>query len=296
MMSLIGKTNKTIAQEFIRYQKYMRRSIRTLDCYRSDLNIFSAYLDGRKLSILSIDQPVIDKYVKASLGKGNKIRSVMRHLASMRSMYTWLIKEKCILHNPTTGYLLPKAPKRFPIAFTECEIKQLFINLEKNSSYEGIRNLAIVELLYSGPRSGNVRDLQVKELNMEDRYIKIIAKGNEEQIYPFPNKAHKSLELWLKIRKGNGMSKGRVFTTRRGMALSDSEFLNTIKNVCHKIKPGATPRNFRATIATHLASAGADGMDINHILHHKSMDTTLIYIEMSARQTANVIDRLSIRS
>lgn len=279
-----------LINDYFRHLGYLKRSPLTLKVYKVDINNFTDYLISKNLNLTMLKKGDSVFYVKFMSQRNLHPNTIHRAVSSLRGLYRYLVDQNAVKSNPFNGLLLPKAPQRLPKTVTRSQMMDVFSVLEQDNSYEGVRNLALIELLYCGSRSGPVRDLKFKNLDMEKRAIKVIGKGDVEQVYPFTVKAATAIEKWTKIRVTSPLSKGHVFTDKRGKALHPTKFIKIIHDIFEPVQAGVSPHWLRHSFATHMLDAGVDITQVSKLLHHKNLDTTMIYIDIGEDKLKNVID------
>lgn len=218
---------------------------------------------------------------------GISARSQARIISGIRNFFEFLVLEDEIKDDPTELLELPKIGKKLPEVLDKEEIDAL-INAVDVSKYEGHRNRAILETLYScGLRVSELVNLKITNLYFTEGFIRVIGKGNKERLVPVSDTVEKEISFYLhamrnhmEIKAGN---EDILFLNRRGSKLTRVMIFTIIQNLAQKIKlqKSISPHTFRHSFATHLVEGGANLRAIQEMLGHESITTTEIYTHLS---------------
>ena len=171
---------------------------------------------------------------------------------------------------------------QLPEVLTIEEIDQLIGAIDR-SQYEGQRNCAILETLYScGLRVSELCNLKLSDLYFDEGFIRVEGKGSKQRLVPISERAVKEINLWLIDRKRWRYRPGfedYVFLARWGNAISRIMVFRIIKNLAEAtgLQKNISPHTFRHSFATHLLEGGANLRAIQAMLGHESIATTEIY-------------------
>ena len=288
-------------ESFIHYLKFQKNcSSHTLKSYSRDLLEFSNYLSGghknERVDPALIDHISIRDFLTHLHQKGNSKRSIARKLAAVRSFFKFLFKEGRISSNPARLVRTPRLSQKQPRFLSVSEVEQI-LKLPDTITDLGTRDRAMLELLYgSGLRVSELVQMNVEDIFLCDRLIKVYGKGKKERLIPFGRKAEHALRNYLPRR---GALLRRRKTTREPNAL----FLNVRgsrlsarsvqRNLNGYIRKAATlmnvhPHLFRHSFATHLLNNGADLRCIQELLGHESLSTTQQYTHVSIERLLEV--------
>jgi integrase/recombinase XerD len=221
--------------------------------------------------------------------KGMAIRTMSRKIATLKAFYSWLVDEELIDKSPMRKIKTPKEPKNLPEIINRKQFETL--RYTKKSP----RNRAIFELLASsGMRVGELVSLNIKNLDMENRKIKIIGKGSKERIVYFSHIAKFCLIEYLNTRKDNNPA---LFLNKYGNRLGIRSIEMQIK--AEAIKAGidvkVTPHKYRHYFSGTLYTNDCPLEVISELLGHSSMNTTLkIYAHINDAKIASMYDKYSI--
>ena len=273
-----------------RYVQYLRleRSYtpNTLDAYLKDLQKLLNYYSDEGIDFRQVTLKQLDGFAKALQELGVGPRSVARILSGVRSFYRFLTIEKEVETDPTELLESPKLGKHLPevLSLPEIDAIEAAIDLSKP---EGVRDLAIVELLFScGLRISELCSLKLSELYLEEGYIRVHGKGRKERLVPIGDSAIDRLRQWFVVRQGCKVKPGEedfVFVSlRRGKRLSRISLFVYIKEYAAKagIRKNISPHTFRHSFATQLLEGGANLRAIQAMLGHEDIGTTEIYMHV----------------
>ncbi|MBQ5936938.1 MAG: tyrosine recombinase XerD [Bacteroidaceae bacterium] len=273
-----------------RYFQYLRLersyTANTLDAYLKDLQKLLNYYTDEGIDFRKVTLEQLDKFAKTLQELGVGPRSVARILSGVRSFYRFLTIEKEIETDPTELLESPKIGKHLPevLSLPEIDAIEAAIDLSKP---EGIRDLAIIEVLFScGLRISELVNLKLSELYLEEGYIRVHGKGRKERLVPIGENAIQKLRQWFVVRQGIAVKPGEddyVFISlRRGKHLSRISLFVYIKEYAEKagIKKNISPHTFRHSFATQLLEGGANLRAIQAMLGHEDIGTTEIYMHI----------------
>ncbi|MFB3905496.1 MAG: tyrosine recombinase XerC [Acidobacteriota bacterium] len=284
-------------QSFLDHLQYEKNySPHTLKNYARDLDEFIGYLtSGRPddpVPLEQIDHISIRDFLSHLSRRGNRKTSISRKLVALRSFFRFLYREGHVPNNPARLVATPRLPENTPRFLSVKEIETI-LSLPEAGTERGSRDLAILELLYgSGLRVGELVTLDLADLSLSERLVKVRGKGKKERLVPFGNKAALALRNYLQVR---GKLLARLKTSREPQAL----FLNlrggrltarsVERNLDGYIRQSSLlldvhPHIFRHSFATHLLGNGADLRCIQELLGHASLSTTQRYTHVSVEE------------
>lgn len=287
---------------FIRYLGVERALSRhTIWAYSSDLARFSSFLVERGITDLSaVEENHIASFIEVGCPR-TSARSRARFMSSIRSFFTFLVREGDIPKNPMELLETPKFTKRLPEYLTYREVQQLLAAPTETTPW-GIRDRAMLEALYAcGLRVSELLGLVRDRLNLDAGFLIVTGKGNKERVVPLGAEAVFWLNRYLtrarpRLDKGKGTN--LVFLNRNGTALSRQYFWRTIKTyaLALNIQKDIGPHTFRHSFATHLLSGGADLRSVQMMLGHADIATTEIYTHVDRTRLKQVHKKYHPRS
>lgn len=291
--------------DFLQHLEYERNlSPHTLRNYASDIEQFRAYLLGIEkrddIDAADIDRLTIREWM-ASLHGDHKKTSIARKLASLRTFFQFLIREGKLETNPAKMVATPRIERKLPNHLT-VEDAVRFIETPDINSDLGRRDRAILEFLYAtGIRVGELVGINLADVDMRERVVRVTGKRNKQRMVPFGEPALQALLLYLKKTRGTFLNEcpvaerdgNALFLHRRGGRLttrSVGRLVDKYIKRCADIH-SISPHSLRHTFATHLLDSGADLRDIQELLGHKLLTTTQIYTQVSMEKMIEVYDK-----
>ena len=288
----------TQLEKFIYYKEViLGKSYNTIKSYKKDILQFIEYIDKNEgikdfdeveiitfrsfIAYLNSDSNENDEKSSSSVGK----RSINRKISALRTFFKYL-NEQEIVKNNKVGYIsMPKFEKGLPTVLNKDDIDKIraVINTDKIT---GVRDRLIVELLYSsGIRASELIDMSEHMINMSEREIRVIGKGNKERITFFSQNAEKWLKHYIDLKKRDykNYDSSVIFVNSRGEKLNSRSLRRLITDYAKKadINKEVTPHVFRHSFATTLLNKGVDIRYLQELLGHSSISTTQIYTHVS---------------
>lgn len=268
--------------KFIEYLKYQRRySLYTCNCYYEDLLFFKDYLSSENILYNDLEYSDIRIFFKYLSEKEYSKNTISRKLSSIRSFYKYLSRNNYITSNP---FIVPtgiKKDKLIPKFLYYNELEDLF-NVCDVSTLLGLRDRLLFEMLYAtGMRVSEIENVKIKDIDIDNMYIKVLGKGSKERYVYFGEYVLDYLELYLNKRDDNCpylfINKNKTRLTSRGMRLIINK---CVEKASLKIK--ISPHSIRHTFATHLINEGCDLLSIKELLGHSSLKTTEVYTHITS--------------
>lgn len=278
-------------QRFLRHiESEKRYSIHTVNAYKRDLEQFFDYVkkDYEIENPLSINSEIIRSYIINMKEAGLENRSINRKISSLRTFYSYCLREKEIRISPLSEIKSLKQPKELAKFIPEYDM--LNISYEESDDFTIRRDELIIELLYqTGIRQTELRCINDNDIDKNKHTIKVLGKRNKERVIPIENDLIKLIDRYIKLRDEQFPERKnvRLIVNNKGEETSP-KFIYTI---VHKILMEVTtieqksPHVLRHTFATHLLNRGADIRAIQKMLGHNSLSSTQVY-------THNTIDKL----
>lgn len=273
-----------------RYIQFLRLehsySINTLDAYCKDLEKLLRYYSTEGIDFRNVTLEQLDQFAGSLLEEGIQPRSLARVLSGVRSFYRFLVLEGELKNDPTELLESPRIGRHLPEVLSIEEIDAIIGAIDM-SRLEGVRDRAIIEMLYScGLRVSELCQLKISDLFLEEGYIRVRGKGSKERLVPIAQKTVSLLRGWLVERmqiKVKPNQEDFVFVSfTRGQHLSRISVFVKIKEYAQKagISKSISPHTFRHSFATHLLQGGANLRAIQTMLGHEDISTTEIYMHI----------------
>lgn len=270
-----------------------RLSPHTESNYRRDLDALIAYCECEGITgWKKLDNFHIRTFAAREHRDGLGPRSVQRRLSALRGFFNYLIRERVIEANPAADIRAPKASKRLPKTLDVDQVASL-LNRRADSTLAR-RDLAMMELLYSsGLRLAELAGLDVTDLDLADRTVRVTGKGSKTRILPVGKQAVAALRAWLADRAAfvRGGS-AALFVGRDGRRLGARAIQRRIGNWAQATGIGVPvhPHLFRHSFATHLLESSRDLRGVQELLGHADISTTQVYTHLDFQHLARIYD------
>jgi integrase/recombinase XerC len=270
-----------------------RLSPHTETNYRRDLEALRAYCEREGIAAWKkLDSFHIRTFAAREHRDGLGPRSVQRRLSALRGFFNYLIRERAMDANPAADIRAPKAPKRLPKTL---DVDQVASLLERRAPDPlSRRDLAIMELLYSsGLRLAELAGLDVTDLDLADRTVRVTGKGSKTRILPVGKQAVAALKQWLADRAG--LVKGgdaALFVGANGRRLGARAIQRRIGRWAagSDLNVPVHPHLFRHSFATHLLESSRDLRGVQELLGHADISTTQVYTHLDFQHLARIYD------
>lgn len=289
--------------DFLRHLEIERRlSPHTLANYRRDLQDAQAHLDTHGIETWrAVDAHVLRGFVAARHRAGLNGRSIQRRLSALRAFYRYLVREGVVGANPATGIRPPKSPRRLPKTLDVDQVSRLLsVPADEAEPELAQRDHALMELLYSsGLRLAELVRLDLHDLDLADRSVRVTGKGNKTRIVPVGEPARAALGAWLQ-RRGEFAARDEqaLFVGRRGRRLSARAVQQRLRR--WGIKQGLDrplhPHMLRHSCASHVLESSGDLRAVQELLGHADISTTQIYTHLDFQHLAKVYDQAHPRA
>jgi len=280
----------------------------TCRAYRHDLKEFFTFIENspdikKKLKnssnefcLKNVNIDMIRSYL-VFLHDNNKKITIARKISSIRSFFRYMVKHGIIDDSPADLILTPKKKKKIPEYLTVDDMFRLLDSIKTDNLLD-LRNRAIFEIMYStGIRVSEVADINIFDVDFENRVLHIHGKGNKERIVPFGHKTLDILKTYRKKLHGNisfGNDKHAPFflnkSNKRLSTRSIARILDKISRQCGLLQK-ISPHIIRHSFATHMVDAGADIRVVQELLGHQSLSTTQKYTHVSIDKLVRTYDK-----
>jgi integrase/recombinase XerC len=219
--------------------------------------------------------------------------SIARKLSAIRSFYRYLLRERIMSTSPLATTSSPKLDKRLPSFLTIEEVKQL-LEAPDLSTPQGQRDRALMELLYaSGLRVSELVNLNLEQVNLDSREIRVWGKGSKERMVLMGKPAAQALQTYLSQGRPELIGNKRtsaLFLNRYGERVTQRRVQRILEKYASLagIDKRIHPHMLRHTFATHLLDGGADLRVVQELLGHANLSSTQIYTHVTRSQAKKV--------
>ncbi len=268
------------------------------EAYLRDVRKFALYLFpvvGEDFPIDQVTEDHILDFFNVLHGLGIEASSQARCLSGLRSFFQFIGTENALISDPTTHMKSPQKGRHLPDTLSYDEI-ELILQANDLSTNEGVRNRAMIELLYgSGLRVSELVGLKLTDIYADLGLLKVRGKGDKERLVPIGREAFHYLNLYREqVRPSISLKKEShnvLFLNRRGTMLSRVMVFLICKDLAAKagIQKSISPHTFRHSFATHLIEGGADLRAVQELLGHESILTTEIYTHLDRAYLSQMV-------
>lgn len=287
----------SIADWLARFRRHLaterRLSPHTDSNYARDLAALARYCETERIDDLTrLDGQHVRLFAARSHAAGLAPRSVQRRLSAVRSFCTFLVREGAITANPALDIRAPKAGKRLPGTLDVDQITQLLTI--KAEGPLALRDRALMELAYSsGLRLAELVGLDVTDLDLGDRTVRVHGKGSKTRILPVGKPALAALRGWLHERASLADADEKaVFIGRGGRRIGARAVQLRVAFWARRQGLGVHvhPHLFRHSFATHLLESSRDLRGVQELLGHADISTTQVYTHLDFQHLARIYD------
>jgi integrase/recombinase XerC len=285
-----GQNIESLLDKYIHYLQVERNlSSFTVRNYTTDILRFLDFLKEEDRLLADVDHSIIRSYLGRLLDEGIVRASIARKMSALRSLFHYLNQQGLIATEPLAKISGPKREKRLPTFLTTEEMRSL-LNFPSISTPQGLRDVAILELLYAaGLRVSEIASLDIGSVDIERRQIRVWGKGSKERMVLMGKPAAAALEQYLNNGRTKmlGQSKtNALFINRYGERIAERRIQYLIKKYAEQagIRGRVFPHILRHTFATHMLDGGADLRVVQELLGHANLSSTQVYTHVTHSQ------------
>lgn len=281
-----------------------RASPNTVEAYGRDLDALLAFVAEKEKK--NLDVYVLRAWL-GQLARTCKPSSVARKIASARAFCRWMKQKGFARTNPAAELASPKVRRELPTflgaedaaALMEAPDVDTVWSIRAKEAVK-LRDRALLELLYGGGlRVSEATGLDIAQVSLGDRVVRVLGKGRKERLVPIGTKAEAALRAWLTVRAELAHPKTRqidphaLFVSTRGRRLGPraAQLLVRRYGIVASGRTDLHPHALRHTCATHMLDGGADLRAIQEMLGHSSLSTTQRYTHVSVAHLLAVYDK-----
>jgi len=309
--------------EFIDYYEICNRaegkSTKTISWYSANLKSFRNYLKNRHLpdSLDHIDTKLLREYVLYLLKKTRyenhpytpaktellSTSTVHGHVRTLRAFFNWVVVEGLAQNNPAKDLKPPKIVRKVVSTLSDEEIRAILNSF--GTSPTDARNQALfMILLDTGLRIGELVNLKMEDVHMDEGYLKVLGKGKKERIVPIGNNAQKVLQRYLFRFRPKPINPvvQNVFLSQSSNPLTE----NSMKLMFTRLAKRSGVCRLHAhlcrhTFATRFLINGGDVFTLQQILGHSTLEMVRHYVNLASSHIAiqhqkySPLDRINLR-
>lgn len=285
--------------DFERHLLYERnRSANTARAYVGDVSNLGCHAVAAGHSdVAGLSLEVLRGWLMEMVAAGAARRTAARRVAAARTFCAWAHKRGLLDHDVSLRLSSPKIPSTLPAVLSQGQAAQLLDTATvaaDDGSAVALRDVAMLELLYStGIRVSELVGIDVDDMDMVARTVRVLGKGSKERVVPFGLPAQRAVQEWLvqgRPRLCRDVSGAAIFIGVRGKRLDQRAVRASLDRMLRHLPdlPDISPHALRHSAATHLLEGGADLRVVQEFLGHASLSTTQIYTHVSVERLREV--------
>ncbi len=285
-----------LVKEYLAYLQFERGlAENTISSYSRDLRQFTAYLDGRGVTVTGAGTEDLRGFFATLEGKkGAPAPATMARKGSViHSFYRFLCREGLADSDPTVSMPAPRRGRRLPTVLNLGEVK-LLLSQPAGTDPASARDAAMLELLYgAGLRVSELTGLRQGDVDLEGGFVRCLGKGSRERVVPLGQPALDAVDRYLRKGRpflGREMKDDKLFLNRFGRGISRQSVHRMLARYARQagLKKKVSPHVLRHSFATHLLAGGADLRSVQEMLGHADVSTTQIYTHLSRQKLKEI--------
>ncbi|MEY3745126.1 MAG: tyrosine recombinase XerD [Actinomycetota bacterium] len=287
-------------EKFLTWLRVERgRASNTVASYRRDLARAEAHLRAGRSSLVGATGKDLAGFIAHLQASGEAAASTARRLAALRMFFGYLVSEEIVTVDPTAHLEGIRVAAGVPKPLTMEETERLLSSITGDEPRD-VRDRALLEFLYAtGARISEACGLNLDDLDLRDRVVRLFGKGSKERVVPIGRVAAESLRAYLEegARAGlvpaswkSGQDRSAVFLTNTGRRLNRQKAWDVVRTAGRRagVDGEMSPHVLRHTCATHMLEHGADLRIVQEMLGHATISTTQIYTKVSQDRLLSV--------
>jgi len=295
---------RPLADQLTQFEEHLRSERRlsphTVDSYRRDLGKLLKWCNRQQLDTLS---ELNTQHIRLCLSElhrqGLGGRSLQRWMSSLRTFFTYALKQRWVGADPSAAVSAPKSTKKLPRTLDVDQATQ-FVTAS-GDSWVAYRDRAMVELFYSsGLRLSELTSLDLRDIDFADRLVRVTGKGGKNRQVPIGSHAARALQQWLGRRREHPQSAhtNAVFLSSRGNRIAPRTVQERLRLLSQQqdMQGRVSPHMLRHSFASHLLESSGDLRAVQELLGHANLSTTQIYTHLDFQHLSKIYDRAHPRA
>lgn len=269
---------------FLEVERGMSRN--TILSYERDIEKFCGYAQKIKKDVRTLAREDVVDFLMSLKDSNLSSSTIARNLASLKTFWKFLTAEQFAPENIAAVVETPKTWKNIPDVLSKEEVEKL-LDAPKKKGYQGIRDRAILELMYAtGLRVSEVKDLKKTGINLDAGFVKCFGKGGKERIVPLGKLAENAVKEYMhsfRDKLATRTGDDHLFLSKFGKMLSRQSIWKMVQKYARDsgVSKHITPHTLRHSFATHLLEGGAELRGVQEMLGHADISTTQIYTHVA---------------
>lgn len=265
----------------------------TVESYRIDLQMFADFIQSVEsgLDLLSVDKDIVRMWVVSMMESGSKTTTVNRRLSSVRSFYRFMQARGYRQDSPVSDIAGPKVGRPLPKFVRDSEMEQILSKESFSADYSGVRDRLIISLFYeTGVRLAELVAIDDKDIDFDNRTIKVTGKRNKQRIIPFGEALSEQIKSYLLVRDAEFATlSGALLLNKKGGRIDRHQIYRLVKGVLATTSAEKrSPHVLRHTFATSMLNNGAQMGAVKELMGHSSLATTEMYIHITFQQLKEI--------
>ena len=266
------------------------RSEHTIRAYTGDVHSLIEFVTARGCEVpATITLADLRAWLAAMHGAGQSRATIARRAASARAFTSWCTRRGLAPVDAGQRLASPRVSKRLPTVLDTEQARQVMevAAIQADDGDPGaLRDQAIIELLYAtGIRVGELCAIDLGDIDLDARTVRVLGKGNKERVVPFGVPAARAARAWIEVRGRIAGPGAALFVGSRGARIDQRAVRTTVERITTDAGgPRLAPHGLRHTAATHVLEGGADLRAVQELLGHASLDTTQRYTHVSVER------------
>ncbi|MGU3503254.1 tyrosine recombinase XerC [Mycobacterium sp. C31M] len=294
---------QALLEEFDEYLALQRgRSAHTRRAYLGDLRALFEFTGG---GLDSLTLPRLRSWLAAQSGAGAARSTLARRTSAVKTFTAWALHRGLLATDPAVRLQTPKSHRVLPSVLRADQALDAMDALDSGAQQGdpmALRDRAIVELLYAtGIRVSELCGLDIDDVDMARRVLRVLGKGNKQRTVPFGEPAEQALQAWLSAGRPAVVGPGSgpaLLLGARGGRLDQRQARTVVHQTMAAVEgaPDIGPHGLRHSAATHLLEGGADLRVVQELLGHSTLATTQLYTHVSVARLRAVHDQAHPRA
>ncbi len=299
---------EAVLDEFAEHLELERgRSAHTQRAYLGDLRSLFDFLDQRApgAGLGALTLPALRSWLAGQAAGGAARTTLARRTSAVKTFTVWATRRGLMDTDPAARLQVPKGRRTLPAVLRQDQAIDAMA-AAKSGAAEGdpqaLRDLAIVELLYAtGIRVSELCGLDIDDVDMPRRLLRVLGKGNKQRTTPFGEPAEVALRGWLADGRpalATPASGPALLLGLRGRRLDARQARTVVHDTVSAVDgaPDMGPHGLRHSAATHLLEGGADLRIVQELLGHSTLATTQLYTHVTVARLRAVHDQAHPRA
>ena len=288
------KNNQYFIDDFLKFiDKERKFSTHTIRAYLNDLDQFQRFVKtyNQKILFTEVDKTVVQCHIQKLSKSSVAEKTLLRKIACLKSFYKFLVNFDFMDNNIMDLIQSPKTSKKIPHYLSKKQIEKL-MKIPNLETFKGVRDRSILEVFYStGIRISELVKIQIEDIDLNKKTIKIYGKGNKERIVILGDFAVKSLERYMKHE--SNIENNFLYPSinmKKNTHISINYIYRIVKKYLSYVSNDEmlSPHSLRHSFATHLLDNGADLMSVKELLGHEDLSSTQVYTHVSVEKMKKI--------